>query len=75
LNSRVRDHSRTSGSSCCSLGQSSAVTIVLARDTRFKVNCHMLGHATIVLKLDIYSYVIPAMHGDAAAAMDAALGS
>jgi hypothetical protein len=31
----------------------------------------MLGHATITLTLDTYSHVIPAMHGDAAAAIDA----
>jgi integrase len=30
----------------------------------------MLGHSTIVLTLDTYAHVIPAMHGDAAA-MDA----
>jgi hypothetical protein len=33
----------------------------------------MLGHATIVLTLDTYSHVIPAMQGDAAAVMDALL--
>ena len=31
----------------------------------------VLGHSTIVLTLNAYSHVIPAMHGDAAAAMDA----
>jgi integrase len=31
----------------------------------------MLGHLTITLTLDTYSHVIPAMHSDAAAAMDA----
>jgi integrase len=31
------------------------------------------GHATITLTLDTYSHLIPAMHGDAAAAMDVIL--
>jgi hypothetical protein len=35
----------------------------------------MLGHATITLTLDTYSHVIPAMHGDAAAAVDAILNA
>jgi hypothetical protein len=35
----------------------------------------MLGHATITLTLDTYSHVIPAMHGDAAAAVDAILSA
>jgi hypothetical protein len=35
----------------------------------------MLWHATITLTLDTYSHVIPAMHGDAAAAIDAILSA
>jgi integrase len=35
----------------------------------------MLGHSTITLTLDTYSHLIPAMHGDAAAAMDAVLSA
>jgi hypothetical protein len=35
----------------------------------------MLGHSTITLTLDTYSHILPAMHGDAAAAMDAALSA
>jgi len=31
----------------------------------------MLGHSSIVLTLDTHSHVIPAVHADAAAAMDA----
>jgi hypothetical protein len=36
-----------------------------------KLVCKMLGHSPIVLTLDTYSHVLPAMHRDAAAAMDA----
>jgi hypothetical protein len=35
----------------------------------------MLGHSTITLKLDTYSRRIPAMLGDAAAAMGAMLAA
>jgi len=35
----------------------------------------MLGHSTVGLTLDTYSHVIPAMHGDAAAAIDAILSA
>jgi integrase len=47
-----------------------AATILLGRGVHVKLVSEMLGHSTIVLTLDTYSHVIPAMHGDAAAAMD-----
>ena len=43
----------------------------LSKGVHVKLVSEMLGHATIVLTLDTYSHLIPAMHGDAAAAMDA----
>ena len=48
----------------------SAATILLARTVHVKLVSEMLGHSTIVLTLDTYSHVIPAMHADAAAAID-----
>jgi integrase len=48
-----------------------AATILLAKGVHVKLVSEMLGHSTIVLTLDTYSHVIPAMHSDAAAAMDA----
>jgi integrase len=48
-----------------------AATILLAKGVHVKLVSEMLGHSTIVLTLDTYSHLIPAMHGDAAAAMDA----
>lgn len=48
-----------------------AASILLAKGVHVKLVSEMLGHSTIVLTLDTYSHVIPAMHGDAAAAMDA----
>ncbi|MCA9879237.1 MAG: tyrosine-type recombinase/integrase [Thermomicrobiales bacterium] len=48
-----------------------AATILLAKGVHVKLVSEMLGHSTITLALDTYSHVIPAMHGDAAAAMDA----
>ena len=50
-----------------------AATMLLAKGVHVKLISEMLGHATITLTLDTYSHVIPAMHGDAAAAMDAML--
>jgi integrase len=52
-----------------------AATILLAKGVHVKLVSEMLGHSTIVLTLDTYSHVIPAMHGDAAAAMDAVFGA
>jgi integrase len=48
-----------------------AATILLSRGVHVKLVSELLGHATVVLTLDTYSHLIPAMHGDAAAAMDA----
>jgi integrase len=48
-----------------------AETILRAKGVHVKLVSEMLGHSTIVLTLDTYSHVIPAMHADAAAAMDA----
>jgi len=48
-----------------------AASILLANYVHVKLVSEMLGHSTITLTLDTYSHVIPAMHGDAAAAMDA----
>src|SRR5215204_2129704 len=48
-----------------------AATILLARGVHVKLVSEMLGHSTITLTLDTYSHVIPAMHSDVAAAMDA----
>jgi integrase len=50
-----------------------AATMLLAKGVHVKLISEMLGHATITLTLDTYSHVIPAMHGDAAAAIDAIL--
>jgi integrase len=47
-----------------------AATILLSQGVHVKLVLEMLGHATITLTLDTYSHFIPAMHGDAAAAMD-----
>lgn len=40
-----------------------------------KIVSEMLGHSSIAITLDIYSHVIPTMQRQAAAAMDALLGS
>jgi integrase len=48
-----------------------AATKLLAKSLHVKLVSEMLGHSTIVLTLDTYSHLIPAMHGDAAAVMDA----
>jgi integrase len=50
-----------------------AASILLARGVHVKLVSEMLGHSTITLTLDTYSHVIPAMHADAAAAMDAVI--
>ena len=75
MNSPMRDYSRTSGSSNCSLSQSSAATMLLARGVHVKLVSEMLGHATITLTLHTYSHVIPTMHGDTARAIDAILSA
>jgi integrase len=50
-------------------------TLLLQAGTHPKVVSEMLGHTTIVLTLDTYSHVVPAMHAEAAATMDALLGT
>lgn len=47
-----------------------AATILFTKGVHVKLVLEMLGHSTIVLTLDTYSHLIPAMHGDAAAVMD-----
>jgi integrase len=48
-----------------------AATLLLSQGVHVKLVSEMLGHSTITLTLDTYSHLIPAMHGDAAAAMGA----
>ena len=50
-----------------------AATLLLGRGVHPKVVSEMLGHSTIGLTLDTYSHLLPAMHQQAAAAMDAIL--
>jgi integrase len=50
-----------------------AATLLLSQCVHVKLVSEMLGHTTITPTLDTYSHLIPAMHGDAAAAMDAIL--
>ena len=52
-----------------------AATILLTRGVHVKVVSEMLGHTTITLTLDTYSHVLPVLHAQAAATMDAALGA
>ena len=49
--------------------------MLLARGAYVKLISEILGHATITLTLDTHSHVIAAMHGDAAAAMDAVISA
>lgn len=52
-----------------------AATLLLSAGTHPKIVSEMLGHSSIALTLDTYSHVIPTMHGEAAATMDALFGS
>lgn len=52
-----------------------AATLLLGQGVHPKVVSEMLGHATITLTLDTYSHFVPALHAQAAAAMDAALSA
>jgi integrase len=52
-----------------------AATLLLARRTHPKVVSEMLGHATITLTLDTYSHLVPVLHEQAAATMDALFGA
>jgi integrase len=50
-----------------------AATLALLQGVHPKVVSEMLGHSTIGLTLDTYSHLLPTMHEQAAAAMDAIL--
>jgi integrase len=50
-----------------------AATLALLQGVHPKVVSEMLGHSTIGLTLDTYSHLLPTMHKQAAAAMDAIL--
>jgi integrase len=50
-----------------------AATLALMQGVHPKVVSDMLGHSTVGLTLDTYSHLLPAMHQQAAAAMDAIL--
>jgi integrase len=52
-----------------------AATLALMQGVHPKVVSDMLGHGTVGLTLDTYSHLLPAMHQQAAAAMDAILGA
>jgi integrase len=52
-----------------------AATLLLSRGVHAKVASEMLGHSTIGITLDLYSHVSETMQRDAAAAMDAVLGT
>ena len=52
-----------------------AATLLLGKNIHPKTVSEMLGHSSIAITLDLYSHVTPTMQRDAAAAMDALLGS
>ena len=43
----------------------SAVTILLVMGVHPKVVQELLGHSTIAMTMDMYSYLLPSMHQDA----------
>lgn len=47
-----------------------AATLLLGKGMHPKVVADMLGHANIAITLDLYSHATPAMHRQAATAMD-----
>jgi integrase len=53
----------------------SAAILLLGRGANPKIVSEMLGHASVGITLDIYSLVLPDMQAQAAAEMDAALGT
>jgi integrase len=53
----------------------SAAILLLGRGVNPKIVSEMLGHASVGITLDIYSLVLPDMQAQAAAEMDAALGT
>jgi integrase len=52
-----------------------AATLHLAQGVHPKVVSEMLEHTTIALTLDTYSHLVPVLHAQAAAVMDAVLGA
>lgn len=52
-----------------------AATLLLGQGTHPKVVSEMLGHGSIALTLDTYSHLVPALHEQAAAAMDSLFGA
>lgn len=52
-----------------------AATLLLGQGTHPKLVQEQLGHANIAITLDTYSHVLPSMHHEAAAKMDALLAS
>jgi integrase len=52
-----------------------AAMLALMQGVHPKVVSDMLGHGSVGLTLDTYSHLLPAMHQQAAAAMDAILAS
>ena len=50
-----------------------AATLALIQGVHPKVVSDMLGHGTVGLTLDTYAHLLPTMHQQAAAAMDAIL--
>jgi integrase len=52
-----------------------AATLLLGKGLHPKIVSEMLGHSSIAITLDLYSHVTPTMQREAAAAMDALLGS
>lgn len=50
-----------------------AATLLLLQGVHPKVVSDMLGHSTVGLTLDTYAHLLPAMHQQAAAALDAIL--
>ncbi|CAN5193034.1 site-specific integrase [soil metagenome] len=52
-----------------------AATLLFQAGTHPKLVQELLGHSSIALTMDTYSHVIPAMHGEVAATMDALFGS
>jgi len=52
-----------------------AATLLLSKGVHPKVVSEMLGHSTITLTLDTYSHLVPVLHQQAAATMDAVFGA
>ncbi len=49
-------------------------SLVLARNTSWRVVMEVLGHSQLSITTDLYSHVMPTALRDAASAMDRALG-